>query len=106
MIGVPLESARKKLSDIGCAPLATAPTEVIAGMGNYSLELVKELGGGVRKTRIAKAKKASKWRITHFLKHIEEYLADCPYCGIRARSIGLLCEAFAANPTGCAFLAL
>jgi transposase, IS5 family len=50
------ESARKNLSDIGCTPITTAPTEVIADKGYHSREVVKELDGGVWKTRIAEPK--------------------------------------------------
>ena len=55
-IGKTLESARKNLSDIGCTPITTAPTEVIADKGYHSREVVKELDGGVWRTRIAEPK--------------------------------------------------
>jgi len=51
-----LESARKNLSDIGCTPISTAPTEVIADKDYHFREVVKELDGEVWKTRIAEPK--------------------------------------------------
>jgi transposase len=55
-IGKTLESARKNLSDVGCTPITTAPTEVIADKGRHSREVIKDLDGRVLKMRIAELK--------------------------------------------------
>ncbi len=61
-IGKTLESAQKNLSEVGCTPLTTAPTEVIADKGYHSREVVKELDGGVWKTWISEDVRISFWQ--------------------------------------------
>ena len=51
-----LKSARKNLSDVGCTPITTVPTELVADKGYHSREVIKELDCGVWKTRIAEPK--------------------------------------------------
>ena len=60
-----LEAAARNLADIGIAPTPEAPCELVADKGYHSREGLKELDGGVWKTRIAEPKPANgylRWR--------------------------------------------
>jgi transposase len=54
-----LEAAARHLADIGLAPTPEAPCELIADKGYHSREGLKNLDGGVWKTRIAEPKPAN-----------------------------------------------
>ncbi|MFG1466808.1 transposase, partial [Xanthobacter sp. DSM 24535] len=51
-----LEAAARNLADIGLAPTPEAPCELVADKGYHSREGLKDLDGGVWKTRIAEPK--------------------------------------------------
>ncbi|MEP9356136.1 transposase [Xanthobacter sp. KR7-65] len=51
-----LEAAARNLADIGLAPTPEAPCELVADKGHHSREGLKDLDGGVWKTRIAEPK--------------------------------------------------
>jgi hypothetical protein len=60
-----LEAAARNLADIGRAPTPEAPCELVADKGYHSRENLKDLDGGVWKTRIAEPKPANgylRWR--------------------------------------------
>jgi transposase len=75
-----LDAAARNLADIGLAPSPEAPCELIADKGYHSREKLKDLDGGVWKTRIAEPKPANgylRW-------HGDEAARDAVY-GNRAR---------------------
>jgi transposase len=54
-----LEATARHLADIGLAPTPEAPCELVADKGYHSREKLKDLDGGVWKTRIAEPKPAN-----------------------------------------------